>query len=165
MDLDHLQNIINNGFVSMRQPDADEDKRIKTLEVMASILKKEAENIKKIFTRFFIEFLCAGQLFQHHQKAGLLASFMEYLRQAFGQRIIVFRKLLRKVKRFCNRTQHLLARQRVRAVRIQEVLTQTYGLLLQFSDPKCADGLYDIGRYGTKQTAGRDNFRALFLAL
>lgn len=46
MDLDHLQNIINNGFVSMRQPDADEDKRIKTLEVMASILKKEAENIK-----------------------------------------------------------------------------------------------------------------------
>lgn len=46
MTLDHLQTLMNNGFASMREPDADADKRAKTLEVMASILKKEAENIK-----------------------------------------------------------------------------------------------------------------------
>lgn len=46
MNLDQLQTIVNNGFASMREPDADADKRIRTLEVMAGILKKEAENIK-----------------------------------------------------------------------------------------------------------------------
>lgn len=46
MNLDQLQTIVNNGFASMREPDADVDKRIRTLEVMAGILKKEAENIK-----------------------------------------------------------------------------------------------------------------------
>ena len=133
--------------------------------LFAPEVRSIAEDIKEIFSSFLVEFLGARQLLQHDKKSGLIACLMKYLGEAFRQRIVVLGELFGKVKRFRYRTQHLLACQRMSAVCVEEVLAKTRGFLLQFSNTKCSDGLYDIGRYGTKQAAGRSNFLALFLAL
>lgn len=46
MDLDQLQKLIQNGFAQMREPSADVDSQIKTLEVMSSLLKHRAKQLK-----------------------------------------------------------------------------------------------------------------------
>jgi len=46
MNIDHIQAMINNGFDQLRQPDANREYQIKTLEVMASILKHKAKHLK-----------------------------------------------------------------------------------------------------------------------
>jgi hypothetical protein len=46
MNIDQIELLIKNGFISMRQEEASIESRIKTLEVMAGILKQEAVNLK-----------------------------------------------------------------------------------------------------------------------
>lgn len=46
MNIDNLQVMINNGFDQLRQPDANQEYQIKTLEVMASLLKHKAKHLK-----------------------------------------------------------------------------------------------------------------------
>jgi hypothetical protein len=46
MNLDQLQQFILNGFAQMREPHADIDDQIKTLEVMSSVLKHRAKQLK-----------------------------------------------------------------------------------------------------------------------
>jgi hypothetical protein len=46
MNIDQIELLIKNGFISMRQEEATIESRIKTLEVMAGILKQEAVNLK-----------------------------------------------------------------------------------------------------------------------
>lgn len=46
MNIDQVELLIKNGFISMRQEECTVESRIKTLEVMAGILKQEAVNLK-----------------------------------------------------------------------------------------------------------------------
>ena len=46
MNMDQLEQIIRNGFASMRSEKSTVEDRIKTLEVMAGILKQEARNLE-----------------------------------------------------------------------------------------------------------------------
>ena len=46
MNMDQLEQIIRNGFASMRSENCTIENRIKTLEVMAGILKQEARNLE-----------------------------------------------------------------------------------------------------------------------
>ena len=98
-----------------------------------------AEHIKQVFSRFLVKFLSAWQLLENNEKAGLLAGFMKCFGKTFSERIVVLGALFGQMKGFSNDAQHLLARERLRAMRIQKMLAKTNCLVLQFGHPKRPD--------------------------
>ena len=109
-------------------------------------ISRIAENIEQIFAGFLVELLRIRQLFEYHEKTGLISRLLENMRQTIPQSIIVLAKLPGQLERLCDRDQDLLTSQRLRAIRIEEVLPEPNRFGLQFGNAESPDGLHHIDR-------------------
>ena len=90
---------------------------------------------------------------------------MEDIGEAISQRVVVLAIRLGQMKRFCDRNQHLLTCQCLRAICILKMLLKSDSLRLQFGDAKSPNGLHHIDRNRAQQAAACRVFLALIVAL